>query len=260
MTVLWSRVKYRVDIYKLNVRPWLSGVWCSELSGARRWTRRREGARTWSQWETSYSLIPQGSLECELCCSSDAMLRCGVSLFLTPGQLLLAIGCLVGKGCAQGGLSGGGGSCLRAILPQGQWEPGSQYSQHLGYGCTGRWGWVHSPVRMKNAEWKLNTVSVSSLFVCIMRTNLLTKRCKEGPGYFWLIPHRDLDKSQNLRFLLELVLCCCSKSGHWFFSSVGLEILPMRWWCLHDWDYIWSFFVSPMVPSVVPCVQSVLRV
>lgn len=158
----------------------------------------------------------------------------------------------MGKGCAQGGLSGVGGPCLRAVLPQGRWEPGSQYSQHLGYGCTGHWGWVHSPVRMQNAEWKLNTVSVSSLFVCIMRTNLLTKRCKEDPGYFWLIPHRDLDKSQNLRFLLEPVLCCCSKSGRWLFSSVGLEILPMRWWCLHDWDYILSFFVSPMVPSIVP--------
>lgn len=49
-------------------------------------------------WEISYILIPQGALECELCCRVDAMLRCGVSLFffLTPGQLLLDIGCLVG--------------------------------------------------------------------------------------------------------------------------------------------------------------------
>lgn len=155
MTVLWSRVKYKVDIYKLNVRLWLSGMWCIELSGARRWTRTREGARIWSQWENSYSLIPGVWTVLQNWCH----VKVWGEPFFNSRSVTIVYRMPSGEGMCPRWAFWWGGSCLRAILCQGRWEPSSQYSQHLGDGCNGLVkgvgiGSIHlSGWRMRNGNW-----------------------------------------------------------------------------------------------------------
>lgn len=81
--------------------------------------------------------------------------------FLNSRSVSHGIQDALGEGCAQSGLSGWSGSCLRAILPQGRCEPSSQYSQHLGDGCIGlvRGGpdWMHQWSPFQWSGWRMQS-------------------------------------------------------------------------------------------------------